>query len=173
MEPGSEWRLHREWYAKSATADLLDADFGLAAKDNLYRCLDKLLEHKESLLSFLQERWQDLFGLTFDVLLYDLTSTYFESDPPFAEGDKRQFGHSRDQRSDCVPVVIALVVTPEGFPLAYEVLPGNTSDQTTLKAFLEKIQKRYGQARRIGVMDRGIPTEEVLKEMRASDPPIQ
>ena len=106
-------------------------------------------------------------------MLYDLTSTYFESDPPFPEGDKRQFGYSRDKRSDCVQVVIALVVTPEGFPLAYEVLAGNTSDRTTLRAFLEKIQSQYGQARRIWVMDRGIPTEAILQEMRQqTDPPI-
>lgn len=173
IDPGSEWRLHREWYGKSAMADLLDADFALAAKDNLYRCLDRLLEHKAALFSFLQDRWKDLFGATFDVLLYDLTSTYFESDPPFPEGDKRRFGYSRDKRSDCVQVVIALVVTPEGFPLAYEVLSGNTSDRTTLKSFLKKIEKQYGKARRIWVMDRGIPTEETLQEMRAQEPPVQ
>jgi transposase len=174
IDPGSEWRLHREWYDKIAMGDLLDEDFALAAKDNLYRCLDKLVEHKGALFSFLQERWKDLFGITYDVLLYDLTSTYFESDPPFAKGDKRQFGYSRDKRSDCVQVVIALVVTPEGFPLAYEVLAGNTSDRTTLKGFLEKIQSQYGKARRIWVMDRGIPTEEILQEMRQqTDPPIQ
>ena len=173
IDPGSEWRLHREWYDKSAMADLLGEDFALAAKDNLYRCLDKLVEHKSALFPFLKERWQDLFGVTFDVLLYDLTSTYFESNPPFPEGDKRQFGYSRDKRSDCVQVVIALVVTPEGFPLAYEVLSGNTSDKATLKGFLEKIQKQYGKARRVWVMDRGIPTEEALEEMRKSDPPVQ
>ena len=108
----------------------------------------------------------------FDVLLYDLTSTYFESDPPFPEGDKRQFGYARDKRPDCVQVVIALVVTPEGFPLAYEVLAGNTSDKTTLKDFLKRIEDQYGKAQRIWVMDRGISTEEVLQEMRGSDPPV-
>jgi transposase len=174
LDPGSEWRLHREWYDKSAMGDWLNEDFALVAKDNLYRCLDKLVEHKVALFSFLQERWKDLFGITYDVLLYDLTSTYFESDPPFGQGDKRQFGYSRDKRSDCVQVVIALVVTPEGFPLAYEVLAGNTSDRTTLKAFLEKIQSQYGKARRIWVMDRGLPTEETLQHMRQqTDPPIQ
>ena len=174
IDPGSEWRLHREWYAGSAMGDLLNADFALAAKDNLYRCLDKLVAHKAALFSFLQERWKDLFGIRYEVLLYDLTSTYFESNPPFAEGDKRQFGYSRDKRSDCVQVVIALVVTPEGFPMAYEVLPGNTSDKTTLKDFLERIQKQYGKARRVWVMDRGIPTDEVLEEMRQqTDPPLQ
>jgi len=174
IDPGSEWRLHREWYQKSAMADLLHEDFGLAAKDNLYRCLDKLVKHKSALFSYLQERWQDLFGITYEVLLYDLTSTYFESDPPFPEGDKRRFGYSRDKRSDCVQVVIALVVTPEGFPLAYEVLAGNTSDKTTLPTFLKKIESQYGKARRVWVMDRGIPTEEDLAAMRQqTDPPIQ
>ena len=108
----------------------------------------------------------------FDVLLYDLTSTYFESDPPFGEEDKRRFGYSRDRRSDCVQVVIALVVTPEGLPLAYEVMAGNTQDKATLRGFLARIEQQYGKARRIWVMDRGIPTEEVLQEMRACDPPV-
>jgi transposase len=173
IDPGSEWRLHRQWYEQSAMGDLLAADFGLAAKDNLYRCLDRLVEHKTKLFTFLQARWKDLFGVRFEVLLYDLTSTYFEIDPPPSEADKRQFGYSRDKRSDCVQVVIALVVTPEGFPLAYEVLAGNTSDKTTLKTFLEKIEQQYGRAQRIWVMDRGIPTEERLQEMRQSQPPIQ
>lgn len=97
-----------------------------------------------------------------------MTSTYFESDPPFATGDKRRHGYSRDHRPDCVQVVIALVVTPEGFPLAYEVMAGNTTDHTTLRGFLDKIERLYGQAERIWVMDRGIPTEAVLGEMRAS-----
>jgi len=172
IDPGSEWRLHRQWFKNSAMADLLEEDFSLAQKDNLYRCLDKVLEHREALFGHLRKRWEDLFGVKFEVLLYDLTSTYFESDPPFAEGDKRQYGYSRDKRSDCVQVVIALVVTPEGFPLAYEVMAGNTSDRTTLRGFLERIEKLHGKAERIWVMDRGIPTEEVLAEMRASDPPI-
>jgi transposase len=172
IEPGSEWRLHREWFKHSAMADLLQEDFSLAQKDNLYRCLDKLLEHREELFKHLRRRWEDLFGVKFELLLYDLTSTYFESDPPFAEEDKRKYGYSRDKRPDCVQVVIALVVTPEGFPLAYEVMAGNTSDKTTLRAFLERIEKLYGKAERIWVMDRGIPTEEVLAQMRASDPPI-
>lgn len=172
IDPGSEWRLHREWFDKSAMADLLGADYRLAADDTLYRCLDQLTEHKAALFSHLQERWKDLFAARFDVLLYDLTSTYFESDPPFAEGDKRRFGYSRDQRFDCVQVVIALVVTPEGFPLGYEVLPGNTPDKQTLRAALAAIEKHYGKARRVWVMDRGIPTEETLEQMRRSDPPV-
>jgi transposase len=170
IDPGSEWRLHRLWYGQCAMADLLDEDFSPAAKDNLYRVLDKLLEHKNDLFSHLQERWKDMFGASFDVLLYDLTSTYFESDPQ-GTGGLRRFGYSRDKRGDCVQVVIALIVTPEGFPLAYEVLPGNTTDKTTLRGFMEKIEAQYGKARRVWVMDRGIPTEEVLQEMRAADEP--
>ena len=152
--------------------DLLGEDYSLVEKNALYRCLDKLLVHNQALFSHLRERWQDLFGAKCDILLYDLTSTYFECDPPENEGDKRRFGHSRDKRKDCVQVVIALVVTPDGFPLAYEVLAGNTRDDATLRSFLQKIEAQYGKAERIWVMDRGIPTEEVLAEMRQADPPI-
>jgi transposase len=141
-------------------------------KNALYRCLDKVLEHKRVLFGHLRDRWQDLFQAKFDVLLYDLTSTYFESDPPNSPKEKRRFGYSRDKRSDCVQVVIALIVTPEGFPIAYEVLAGNTSDKSTLREFLRKIETQYGKAERIWVMDRGIPSEEVLAEMRQSDPPV-
>jgi transposase len=172
IDPGSEWRLHRQWFEQSAMGDLIGADYSLVEKNALYRCLDKLLEHKQALFSHLRQRWQDLFAASFDVLLYDLTSTYFESDPPSDDEDKRRFGYSRDKRGDCVQVVIALVVTPQGFPLAYEVLPGNTSDKTTLRSFLQKIEAQYGKAQRIWVMDRGIPTEEVLEEMRQADPPV-
>ena len=172
IDPGSEWRLHREWFKNSALADLLGEDFNLAHKDNLYRCLDKLLAHRDGLFQHLRARWQDLFGVKFEVLLYDLTSTCFESDPPFPEDDKRRYGYSRDKRPDCVQVVIALIVTPEGFPLAYEVMAGNTSDRTTLRAFLRRIEELHGKAQRVWVMDRGIPTEKVLAEMRASDPPV-
>lgn len=172
IAPGSEWRLHRQWFEQSAMADLLDGDQGLVGKNTLYRCLDKLLVHKTALFSHLRRRWQDLFGARFEVLLYDLTSTYFESPPPADEDDKRRFGHSRDKRRDCVQLVIALVVTPEGFPLAYEVMPGNTADNTTLRGFLNRIEAQYGKAQRIWVMDRGIPTEAVLAEMRQADPPV-
>jgi transposase len=172
IDPGSEWRLHRQWFHDSAMADLLDEDFALVEKDTLYRCLDKILEHRTELFRHLRSRWEDMFNLKFEVLLYDLTSTYFESDPPFGQDDKRKFGYSRDKRSDCVQVVIALVVSPEGFPLAYEVMAGNTSDKTTLREFLKKIEQLHGKADRIWVMDRGIPTEAVLAEMRASDPPV-
>ena len=172
IDPGSEWRLHRLWFEQSALGDLLGQDFGLVEKNALYRTLDRLLEHKPALFSHLQERWRDLFGVKFDVLLYDLTSTYFESVPPEDEKDKRRFGYSRDKRPDCVQVVIALIVTPEGFPLAYEVMPGNTADKTTLQDFLHRIESQYGKAQRIWVMDRGIPTEAVLAQMRQSDPPV-
>jgi len=170
IDPGSEWRLHRHWYEHSAMADLLGEDFGLVQSDKLYRCLDKLLDHKQELFGFLRQRWQALFDVRFEVLLYDLTSTYFECEVP--ETGQRKFGYSRDKRSDCVQVVIALIVTPEGFPLAYEVMPGNTSDKTTLADFIQKIETQYGKAQRTWVMDRGIPTEETLKAMREADPPI-
>ena len=170
IDPGSEWRLHRHWYEHSAMGDLLSSPMGVVADDILYRCLDKLLAHKRAFFSFLRERWETLFDARFDVLLYDLTSTYFESDPPFS--DKRRFGYSRDKRGDCVQVVIALIVTPQGFPLAYEVMPGNTNDNTTLADFLRKIEDQYGRSDRIWIMDRGIPTEETLAAMRAGEAPV-
>ena len=173
LSPGSEWRLYRQWFERSALADLMAADMGLADIHKLYECHDRLLEHKSAVFDHLVARWRDLFNVSFDVLLYDLTSTYFEADPPFPEGDKRRFGYARDRRPDCVQVVIALVVTPEGLPLAYEVLAGNTQDKATLRDFLALIERQYGKARRVWVMDRGIPTEEVLQEMRNSDPPVQ
>jgi transposase len=172
LSSGSEWRLHREWYGRSALPDLLDTD-EVIDDHALYDCHDLLLEHKAALFDHLVSRWRDLFNVSFDVLLYDLTSTYFEIDPPLSDEDKRQFGYSRDHRPDCVQVVIALVVTPQGLPLAYEVLAGNTADNTTLKDFLARIERQYGKARRTWLMDRGIPTEEVLEQMRKSDPPVQ
>jgi hypothetical protein len=149
--------------------DPLGEHFDLVQKDTLYRCLDKLLAHKSELFSFLQLRWKTLFEAKFDVLLYDLTSTYFECDPP--DAGKRRHGYSRDKRSDCVQVVIALIVTPDGLPLAYEVMPGNTSDKTTLRGFLERFEAQYGKAGRTWIMDRGIPTEAVLAEMRSAATP--
>ena len=164
IDPGSEWKLHRLWFVKSAMADLLGEDYAVAMSETLYRCLDKLGRHKNALFVYLKERWMGLFQAEYDILLYDLTSTYFECDVP-VEG-KRRFGHSRDRRSDCVQVVIALIVTTDGLPVAYEVMQGNTSDKTTLLSFLEKIEKQYGQAQRLWLMDRGIPTEESLEQMR-------
>jgi transposase len=164
LQPGSEFRVHRQWFDQTAMAELLGSNFAVAEKDRLYRCLDRLLEHKPALFQHLRQRWQDLFATHFDVLFYDLTSTYFEGEAEEIEKAKR--GYSRDHRPDCLQVIIALVITPEGFPLAYEVMDGNTSDRTTLRGFLDHIEKTYGQARRVWVMDRGIPTEALLAEMR-------
>lgn len=173
LDPGSEWRLHRAWYAHSALPDLLGAGPDLVEIHKLYRCLDQVLPHKRALFAHLTARWRDLFNCTYEVLLYDLTSTYFESDPPDDPTDKRRFGYSRDKRNDCVQLVIALIITPEGFPLAYEVLAGNTTDNRTLRLFLRQIERRYGKAERIWLMDRGIPTEATLAQMRASTPPVR
>jgi transposase len=164
IAPGSEFHLHREWFDNSAMDILLGADFAVAEKDRLYRCLDRVLEHKQALFQHLQQRWKNLFDVSFDVLLYDLTSTYVEGEAELNPKAKR--GYSRDGRPDCKQVIVALVITPEGFPLAYEVMDGNTSDKTTLRGFLTKIESLYGKARRIWLMDRGIPTEAVLAEMR-------
>jgi transposase len=164
IDPGSEFHLHREWFDHSAMDVLLGADFAVAEKDRLYRCLDRLLEHKEELFAHLQQRWKNLFDVSFEVLLYDLTSTYVEGEAELNPKAKR--GYSRDGRPDCKQVVVALVITPEGFPLAYETMDGNTSDKTTLRGFLEKIESLYGKARRVWLMDRGIPTEAILQEMR-------
>src|SRR5574337_694864 len=170
LSPGSEWRLHRQGFERSALADLLGADASVSDIHKLYACHDRLLAHKRAVFDHLVSRWRDLFNVEFDLLRYDLTSTYFEANPPFEdEDDKRRFGYSRDKRSDCVQVVIALIVTPEGLPLAYEVLPGNTADKTTLRDFLDRIEGQYGKARRVWVMDRGIPTEETLEGTSTDD----
>jgi transposase len=166
IDPGSEFRLHRQWFDQSAMDVLLGQDFAVAGKDRLYRCLDRVLEHKQELFVHLQQRWRDLFQTEFDLLLYDLTSTYVEGEAK--QNPKAKYGYSRDGRPDCKQVVIALVITPGGLPLAYEVMDGNTSDKSTLSAFLNEIESLYGQARRVWLMDRGIPTEAVLQEMRAS-----
>jgi transposase len=163
-EPGSEFALHRRWFLSSAMDELLGWDFAVAAKDRLYRCLDRVLAHKNELCRHLVERWKTLFDASFDVLLYDLTSTYFEGN--CAQIPKAKHGYSRDGRRDCRQVVIALIVTADGFPLAYEVLAGNTLDHSTLSDFLKKIEGMYGKARRVWVMDRGIPTKATLEGMR-------
>jgi transposase len=164
LDPGSEFRVHRQWYLSTAMDALLGTDFAVAEKDRLYRCLDRVLEHKQELFVWLRQKWADLFQADFEVLLYDLTSTYFEG--AMDQNPKAQYGHSRDKRTDCLQVVIALVITSDGFPLAYEVMDGNTSDRATLRGFLDKIEKTYGKAKRMWVMDRGIPSEEILREMR-------
>jgi transposase len=164
LEPGSEFRGHRQWFVSSAMDELLQCGFAVAEKDRLYRCLDRLLEHKQELFVWLKQKWADLFGADFEVLLYDLTSTYFEGE--MEQNGKARRGYSRDGRPDCLQLVIALVVTPDGFPLAYEVMNGNTSDRATRRMFLKHIETTYGKARRVWVMDRGIPSEAILKEMR-------
>jgi len=164
LDPGSEFRVHRQWFVDSAMDELLETDFAVAEKDRRYRCLDRVLAHKRELFVWLKQKWADLFQADFEVLLYDLTSTYFEGE--MEQNPKAKRGYSRDKRPDCLQLVIALVVTPDGFPLAYEVMNGNTSDRTTLRSFLKKIEDSYGKARRVWVMDRGIPSEAVLKEMR-------
>ena len=147
IEPGSEWRVasavvRQERHGRPAWARISR----LAEAHKLYRCHDRLLQHKEELFQHLTKRWQDLFSADFDVLLYDLTSTYFESNAAdVPEGDKRRHGYSRDKRPDCPQVVIALVVTPDGLPLAYDVLPGNTADSKTLRGFLAKIEDAVRQ----------------------------
>ena len=123
----------------------------------------------------MQERWKDLFGARFEILLYDLTSTYFEVDANGSVAESsglKAFGYSRDKRPDCLQIVIALIITPDGLPIAYEIMRGNTSDKTTLRGMLERITRQYGKARRTWIMDRGIPTEEVLEEMRTEDPEV-
>ena len=160
--------MHREWYLRSALADRLGEDFALVQKDKLYRCLDRLTEHREALFDHLRRQGGELFEAQFDVLLYDLTSTYFESDPPAPETPgKRRFGYSRDHRPDCTQVVVALVVTPEGLPVAYEVYAGHTHEASTLEEFLDRVESRWGRARRTWLMDRGIPTEQTLERMRS------
>ena len=165
IAPGSEFAVHRHWYWHSAMDQLLQVDDSIADKDRLYRCLDRLLSHKDDLCKHLQAKWKTLFDARFDVLLYDLTSTYFEG--LCEEIPKAKHGYSRDGRSDCRQIVIALIVTSDGLPLAYEVMPGNTADCTTLRSFLAKIESMYGRAERIWVMDRGIPTKATLQEMRS------
>jgi transposase len=169
LDPGSEFRVHRQWYADSAMDELLGTDAAVAEKDRLYRCLDRILPYKQELFVWLKQKWADLFGAEFEVLLYDLTSTYFEGE--MEQNEKARRGYSRDGRPDCPQLVIALVITPDGFPLAYEVLHGNTSDRATLRRFLDQIEKTYGKAQRMWIMDRGIPSEALLQQMRASDPP--
>lgn len=164
IDPGSELRIHRQWFLRSAMDELLDVDFAVAGKDRLYRCLDRILPHKDALCRHLAGQWKTLFDSSFDVLLYDLTSTYFEG--LCEKIPKAKHGYSRDGRPDCRQVVIALVITPDGLPLTYEVLAGNTLDKTTLRQLLDKIESQYGKAKRTWIMDRGIPTEATLKEMR-------
>ena len=139
LKPGREFHLHRQWLVDSARDELLETDFLVADKDRLYRCLDRVLDHKQDLFVALKQKWADLFRADFEVLRYDLTSTYFEGERE--QNPQARRGYSRDPRPDCLQLVIALVVTPDGFPLAYDVMKGNTSDRTTLPGFLNKIEE--------------------------------
>jgi transposase len=164
IAPRSELSIHEKWFAQTAMSALLDSDERVAEKDRLYRALDRIVEHKEALEEHLAQRWKDLFGATFDVLLYDLTSTYFEGEAE--EVDKAQRGYSRDHRPDCKQIVIALIVTPEGFPLSYEVFAGNRAEVTTLEEMLDAVERKHGRARRVWVFDRGVVSEENLESLR-------
>lgn len=160
-DPGSEWFVHQRWYSQSALPFLLDTDARLASKDRLYRCLDKVIAHKENLQKHLTDRWGDLFGANTDILLYDLTSTYFEGSVESVAKAKR--GYSRDKRGDCKQLVLALVVTPEGFPLSYEVFDGNRRDVGTLDEMLDNIEQKYGNNSRIWVCDRGLVSKSNIR----------
>lgn len=162
--PGSELSVHEKWYPQTAMDLLLDCTDEVAERNRLYRCLDRMLPHKEALEQHLAQRWKDLFGASFDILLYDLTSTYFEGQ--VEEVAKAQRGYSRDNRPDCKQLVIALVVTPEGFPLSYEVFDGNRADVTTLDEMVESVERKHGRAKRVWVFDRGIVSEENLQKLR-------
>lgn len=162
--PRSELFIHEKWFGQTAMDVLLDSDSAVAEKDRLYRCLDRMVEHKGALEKHLFKKWQDLFGTKFEVLLYDLTSTYFEGEAMGVPQARR--GYSRDHRPDCKQIILAVVVTPEGFPLSYEVFDGNRVDVTTLKEVLESVEKKYGRAQRIWVFDRGIVSEENLETLQ-------
>jgi len=164
LAPRSELFVHEKWFGQTAMGLLLDSDARVADKDRLYRCLDRVCEHKSALEQHLAARWKDLFGAPFDVLLYDLTSTYFEGSVEAVSQAQR--GYSRDHRPDCKQLVIALIVTPEGFPLSYEIFAGNRLDRTTLKEIIQALEQKHGKARRVWVFDRGIVSEENLKWLR-------
>lgn len=164
LAPRSELFVHEKWFPQSAMDVLRDTDARVADKDRLYRCLDRLLQHKPALEQHLAQKWKDLFGATFDRLLYDLTSTYFEGDVEAVPKARR--GYSRDRRPDRKQLVRALIVTPEGFPLTYEGFPGNRLDRTTREPILDTIEAKFGKARRLWVVDRGIVSEDNLERLR-------
>jgi len=163
-DPRSELYIHEKWFGQTAMDVLLDTTAAVAEKDRLYRALDRMVPHKEALEKHLTGKWKDLFGATFEVLLYDLTSSYFEGQEK--EVDKARRGYSRDHRGDCLQLVLAVVVTPEGFPLSYEVFAGDRADVTTLEEVLDAVEKKYGQAQRTWVFDRGIVSEKNLEVLR-------
>lgn len=162
--PSSELQIADFWYGKTALDDLLGVPADKVNDDRLYRGLDELLPHKDDLFSHFQQMYGELFGTDFDLLLYDVTSTYFEGQMQANPQAKR--GYSRDKRPDCVQVCIALVVTPEGLPLAYEVFDGNRADVTTVEQIVEHMRSKYGHERRTWVMDRGMVSEDNLEMLR-------
>jgi Transposase DDE domain len=165
-EPSSELHIAEDWYRHTALEDLIGLPARQVNDDRLYRALDRLLPHKGALEQHLRGRLGELFGLDYDLLLYDVTSTYFEGDAAANPLAKR--GYSRDHRSDCKQVNIALVVTREGMPLGYELFAGNRADVTTVKEIVESMERRYGLASRIWVMDRGMASAENLRWLKAS-----
>ncbi len=161
----SELSLAQEWYGRTAMEDLTGIDAQLINDDRLYRGLDALGAHKDRLCEHLMERYRDWFGVRFEFLLYDVTSTYFEGAVPGNEQAAR--GYSRDNRSDCKQVCIGLVCTPEGLPLNFEIFRGNRTDVTTVEEIVSKMEDRFGQADRIWVMDRGMVSEKNIDFLRA------
>ena len=166
LEPSSDLRLAEHLYGRLALADVLGVPVAKINDDRLYRALDALLPHKAALTQHLRAKGGELFGLTYDLVLYDVTSTFFEGTA--AKNPSAQRGYSRDHRPDCVQVCIALVVDRSGFPLGYEVFPGNRHDSTTVKTIVRLVEKTYGRAERIWVMDRGMVSEENLAFLRRS-----
>lgn len=162
--PGSELAIEERWYPTTALEDLLGIPEGKINHTRLYRCLDRSLPHKAKLEQHLRQRYGELFEVEFDVLLYDLTSSYVEG--AAASNPLLQRGYSRDHRPDCKQVVIALIVNGEGFPLSYEVFDGNRAEVTTLETVLRLIERKYGRARRVWVFDRGVVSEENLATLR-------
>lgn len=167
LDPSSELRLAEHLYGRTALADVLGVPLAKINDDRLYRALDALLPHKAALTQHLRAKGGELFGLTYDLVLYDVTSTYFEGTAAQNRSAKR--GYSRDHRPDCVQVCIALVVDRAGFPLGYEVFPGNRHDSTTVQTIVRLVEKTYGRADRIWVMDRGMVSEANLAFLRQSD----
>src|ERR1700676_2631533 len=162
--PGSELRVEQRWYPSTALDDLLGIEEGKINDTRLYRCLDRILPHKTKLERHLKDRYGALFGAEFDVLLYDLTSTYVEGAAEKNPMVRR--GYSRDHRPDCEQLVIALIVNNEGFHFSYETFDGNRADVSTMETILRMVERKYGQARRIWVFDRGIVSEENLAAIR-------
>lgn len=163
--PGSELAVEERWYPSTALDDLLEIEEGKINDTRLYRCLDRILPHKTKLERHLKERYGELFGAEFDVLLYDLTSSYVEG--AAEKNPMMRRGYSRDHRPDCQQMVIALIVNSEGFPFSYETFDGNRADVSTMETILRMVERKYGKARRIWVMDRGIVSEENLKAIRS------